>query len=176
MVQMNLRISRILATIADRVFTGAGALSGIAIVVIMIAVIADVSRRGILNQPIAGVYEISEMLMVLIVFFGFALTEARGRHIRVEVLTRRLPSRTQLFLELLAPIIGIFLYGVICIGSWECAAMSWATKEYTGGLVSIPLYPSRFVLSIGCFFVVVRFLISAVHSVFSLFGKGMVEP
>ena len=54
-------------------------------------VVANIFGRYLFNAPVTGTLEFTESLLVLIIFLSLALTQYDGGHIRVTLLTRRLP-------------------------------------------------------------------------------------
>lgn len=166
-----LRVARRVASVFDHVLTVFNKVASICTFVLMLTVSVDVLGRIIFNRPIPGAYEIAEMLMVVIVFFSLAFCEAKDQHIRVEVISMHLPRRAQLLLSILAYIAGMFLFGLIGFGSGKRAVASWIVREYSAGIVPTPLYPVKFVVPLGSFFLFIRFLISAIYKSVSLFSK-----
>lgn len=49
-----------------------------AVVVIMLLTVADVLMRSLFNKPITGTEELTEYLMVAVVYFGLALCARRN--------------------------------------------------------------------------------------------------
>jgi TRAP-type C4-dicarboxylate transport system permease small subunit len=96
--------------------------------------------------------------MVFIVFFALAQTQAERGHIRVEALLTRLPAKVRAILDIAACLAGILLYGLIV---WKCgkwAWESWQLREYTSGIINVPLYPSKFALVAGSGLFCLRFV------------------
>lgn len=106
------RINRYLNRIANII-------SAIVIFIMMFYITADVLGRDIFSRPIPGTYEVSEMLMVLVVFLGLAYTQAMGGHIRTEVLLRFFPPRGRLIVEIISNLAFFYCLWVPCLGGNE---------------------------------------------------------
>ena len=71
-------------------------LGGIAVVLMMLHICADVIAKYVFNSPIPGTLEIvSNYYMVATVFLPLALVERKNAHIAVEILSQHLPTRGQ---------------------------------------------------------------------------------
>lgn len=117
--------------------------------VLMIAISLDVARRTVYGGSVPGVVEFSEALMVGIVFLGLADAEHTGSHVRVRLLTDRLPPRAA---ELLRG--GSLALAGLLVGwmAWENGQRAWesyVTGEYRIGLLRFPQWPARTLLVLG---------------------------
>jgi TRAP-type C4-dicarboxylate transport system permease small subunit len=57
---------------------------------------ADVLLRYFFDKPIKGVYSITEVMLIMVVFLGLAYTQSEKGHVSIDVITSRLSSRTRL--------------------------------------------------------------------------------
>lgn len=136
--RMFLAVSRALAVV--------GALAA---VVLMFGISTDVGRRYLTGTSVLGMLEVSETLMVLMVFLGMAYAEHTRSHVRMTLLTNRLPLRLAATLRLIA-----FLVSV-----WIIAWMTWRTairartsiqiSEFGMGVLQLPLWPARAAIALG---------------------------
>jgi len=60
----------------------------------MLLITADVFLRYFLGRPIEGAFEITQFMLVIIFFFGFAYTQNQKSHISVDILTSKLSPKT----------------------------------------------------------------------------------
>jgi TRAP-type transport system small permease protein len=75
-----------------------GLLSGIALFAIMALTFFDVGGRKLLNNSIPGSLELTELLMVVVIFGALPLVSQRGEHVEFDSLDAYLPTwvrRTQ---------------------------------------------------------------------------------
>lgn len=105
--------------------------AGITLLMMMFLVSADVTGRYVFTAPITGALEITEMLLVVSVFFSISYTETIGAHIRVRLLSSRLPDKWQNILNILGAVLGVF----------TCAFMIWKTFTYAAELMAVHATP-----------------------------------
>ena len=124
-------------------------LSAAAIVVMVIAITIDVFVRNTTGASLGGMIEIAETAMVTAVAFGLAWAGVNGEHVAVTLVTDR-------FGPTLAKITNIFVWTITVVYTgWLSYANilrsidSWGSKETRFGLVQWPMYPMRWVLTIG---------------------------
>ena len=147
-----------------------------AIVIMMLVGGADVIGIKLFNTPVPMTLELTEMLMVALVFSGLAYAQSQKRHVRVEIIMRRLTPRAQAALELLAVLIGTIFFSLM---TWRCALYfwsSWLFKETDTGLYHFPIYPSKFLMLVGSFLMTLQLLIDIVHIVRNLWGGAALQP
>lgn len=148
-----------LAHLFEFVVRWSSEVSSVIIILLMFLVTSDVIGRYVFNSPIPGTYEVSESLMVFIVFLAYAYTEATGQHIRIQLIERRTTPRQLHSLNVVACLIGIFVYGIIC---WQACGQAWVSVvvgERMTGWLRLPLFPARFALVWGSFILVLQFLV-----------------
>src|SRR5688572_18642940 len=67
--------------------------AGAMICVMMLVTTIDVAGRYFLNRPLFGAFEVTEILMGLVIFAGMPLATARREHIAVNFFESRLGAR-----------------------------------------------------------------------------------
>ena len=72
--------------------TGLNGVAAGIIFILMILTAANVLLRKLTGISITGMTEISELMMIILVFFALAQAEIMNRHVRVSLLTDRLTS------------------------------------------------------------------------------------
>src|SRR4030067_2211164 len=80
----------------------------------MLLTVADVLLRATVNKPIIGTTEITEQMMVAIVFLGFGWCALQGRHIRRDLFASRYPPGTQWVIDLIMNFVGLVLVAMMC--------------------------------------------------------------
>ncbi|GAA2034044.1 hypothetical protein GCM10009720_13270 [Yaniella flava] len=144
-------------------------LSASAIVIMVIAITIDVFVRNATGASLGGMIEIAETAMVTAVAFGLAWAGVNGEHVAVTLLTDR-------FNATWTKIIHIFVWTVVAIyTAWLSYANilrsidSTQSSETRFGLVQWPMYPMRWVLTIG---LISLFIVAILNLVRILTGKG----
>jgi len=70
------------------------------LVVLVLLTVADVVMRRFFNAPIGGTFELTQVLLGIIVFFSFSYCAIKGGHIVLDVLVTRFPIGCNQALEL----------------------------------------------------------------------------
>lgn len=131
------RISRIFMSAAAAVLTA-----------MMFLMVADVFCRYMLNRPILGAFELTELMMAILVFFSLAYTHLRKKHISVDVFVIVLPKRTQQILQAFGSLLGLGLFSLM---TWQIVL--YALRLYRVHQRSIdlglPLFPFLLAAALG---------------------------
>lgn len=142
---------------------GLTALAGVALLVMVLMIVLDISGRVLFNQPIAGTLEMVRTLLVVVVFGGVAYAQAEKIHVRVSVLLDRARGRARLAGELLAVGLGLLVMGAIAYGATREGIRATLMGEATMGLVSFPMWPSRLALAAGLIILSLQYAADFIH-------------
>jgi len=130
-------------------------LTGISVALLvpmMFLVAGDVIGRYILKSPIPAVFEInSNFLMVLVVFFPLAYVHRRREHVFVTLFTERLPQRIKAALDTFSVTLGAVAFGLIGWYGMVFALKATKVREYSPGIVDVPVWMSKWIVPIGAF-------------------------
>jgi TRAP-type C4-dicarboxylate transport system permease small subunit len=111
----------------------------------MILTVANVILRDFFEKPIMGTPELSEFMMVLVVFLALAWCAITRKHVKVELFTSRFSTRTQAILNGITLILALGIYIVI---TWQSALESMAVYDTTS-LLRIPHTPFYWSMTSG---------------------------
>ena len=132
------------ATRADavvrRLARAANGVGLVALVAMTLVTVLDVGGRYLLNRPLPGALELSELLMVFLVFGCFAHTELVNGHVDVDVLVNRFPPRGRAVCEALAALLGAGFWGAI---AWRTVvrALDIRGAGETSTNLGLPIWP-----------------------------------
>jgi len=146
--------------------------SNLALLAIMLGVSVDTTLRYFANRPVTGMLEGVELLLVFAVFAGLAQTQAEGGNIAIEVLTERLHGRALACVRAFTALVALALFAAMTWATGTYAWRSWRMGEYSAGLIAFPIYPSRFIVAIGCFVLCLQLLDTLLTALRRLFGAG----
>lgn len=141
---------------------GLNIISAIFIFILMLLISADVVGRYAFGKPLQGTFEISESLLVFVVFLGLAHTQYHKGNIRVEMVVGWLPRRLRPLLDCLAHTLGLALFALVTWETFRYFLSSWAIREASAGIVHVPLYPARLAVPVGSFFLAFQFALDSV--------------
>ena len=136
-------------TMAERVATFLLYVSVAAIVVVAIAGTADVVMSVVANRPIPGVFELTELSLVLVIFMAQPFVMLTGSHIALDLIALRPGTLLCKLRDSLTLLMGLLCYGVVAWTGAQAFLASLAVRQATDGIVAIPVYPVKFLLSFG---------------------------
>jgi TRAP-type C4-dicarboxylate transport system permease small subunit len=117
-----------------------GILSGLALFAIMVLTFLDVSGRKILSNSITGSLELTELLMVVVIFGALPLVSLRSEHVVFDSLDVVLPRLVKKIQQLLIQLIcAALLFGLAYL-MWQTGGEFAVTGETTAQL-KIPKAP-----------------------------------
>jgi len=104
--------------------------------------------RYVFGRPLKSVYEIVEVMLVIVVCFGMAHTAIFKGLVSVEVLVERFPPRAQALMGMVNSLLGLCLFSLI---TWKSAeqAMTYWTEGSATYASNLPLFPFVLVVVFG---------------------------
>ncbi len=129
----------------------------VALAAMMLLTTADVVGRYFFSAPVLGAYEITEYLMLIIVFSFLALAQQEKAHINVDIVYNRLPQWLQSGLDGFNHAVCLLTMGLV---AWMGVRHTLDLRQ-TGEsslLLKIPDYPFAAFLVIGCVVFFIEFL------------------
>jgi TRAP-type C4-dicarboxylate transport system permease small subunit len=145
-----------------RLLRGLGLISSAATLLTMVLVVANIIGRYLFNKPLTGTLEFTESLLVLIIFCSLALTQYDGGHIRVNLVTRRLPPPVARALTIIAMLCGCAFFTWCSYAGWNFATQAYSFNEQEWGEIVFPLWPMKFVVFFGLATLALQFLLDAI--------------
>lgn len=130
----------------------------------------DVTLRYIFNRPIAGAYELTELMMVILVFWGLAYTQLEKGHVAIELVFSRLPKTAQAIADIIVYCLCLGLFALLVWQNVVQAKSKMATGLVTGTL-TIPVWPFYLVVAFGCLIMCLLLLIELIGSLNRLAKK-----
>jgi TRAP-type C4-dicarboxylate transport system permease small subunit len=109
-------------------------LAGLALMAIMVLTFLDVSGRKILSHSITGSLELTELLMVVVIFGALPLVSLKGEHVVFDSLDAVLPPFVQRFQRMLVNLICAGLLFGLAYLMWKTGGEFASTGETTAQL------------------------------------------
>lgn len=155
---------------AKAVSWGCCFIAALATIFLILLTVSNVLLRYLFNKPIDGTFELTEYLMVVIVFLAFPWATLRGMHVRVDLLTGRLTERKQAVVYAISCVFSIvitFLFG------WYTypEAMYAYELQFKSDMLNIPSYPFYFLIMIGFFILLFILLVLFIQNLKEALGK-----
>jgi TRAP-type C4-dicarboxylate transport system permease small subunit len=125
-------------------------IAGFFLILMMTLDVADVAGRYFFLKPVPGTYEVIALLLIIAGTWGMASAEFDESHIRVDLITKRMPVRFQKVLDLFAHLIVIFILVVV---TWQMFSIGIShlilgTSNKSADL-GIPFAPFNIIFGIG---------------------------
>lgn len=126
-----------------------GLLSGIALFAIMALTFFDVLGRKFLSESITGSLELTELLMVVVIFAALPLVSRRGEHVEFDSLDPYLPMGLRRVQQVVVQLVcALSLLGLAWL-MWNTGAEFGQTGETTAQL-KIPKSPFIYGMGVLC--------------------------
>jgi len=136
--------------------------AGLLLVAMVALTVTDVFRRYVLNDPIPGAFEATEVMLALAIFAGLPVVTARGGHVQVRLVLDALPGRLRFVLDRIAD---LTVTALLAGSAWLLLDRAGSLARFgdTTVLLRIPLAPVAYVLAglaaIASFRAAVRFVV-----------------
>ncbi|MDA0340498.1 MAG: TRAP transporter small permease [Proteobacteria bacterium] len=152
----------------------ANAVAAIWVLLMMLAVVADIFGRFILNTPIAGTTEMVTMSVVAVLYLQLAYTLRAGAMTRSDALITRMIARHPRaghLLNIVFCLAGVVLMGAIISIAWPKWLDAYDSDFYIGviGVFTFPDWPRLLLVFIGCTLTGAQFLMLAARDIQKLF-------
>ena len=122
-----------------------GAVAALVMLLLVLVTFADVLARYIFSAPIPGAYEITELLMGVLVFTALPVITWGKQHITIDILDSVTPARLAVFRDLLVTAVSGVVLGVM---AWRMGLLAERLGDYgdVTEYLRIPLSPVIYLL------------------------------
>ena len=124
-------------------------LGAAALFVMMLLTTADVTGRYLFNKPILGAFELTEFLVLILIFSFLAHTQAEKTHVSVDLLLRRFPKKWRRAIGLFNHAACLALMALL-VWMTVLRAIELKTFAEASSNLKIPKYPFAYFVVIGC--------------------------
>jgi TRAP-type transport system small permease protein len=142
-----------------------------AFVISSIVTISDITGRYLLGVSFPGSFEIASMAMAFIVYGSMPYAQMKGSHIRIDMLTQRLPRGVRVSADLFALFLGMCFWSAMAwfLGIWTLE--SWRSRKFSAGELPFAIYPIKFAATFGSAIFALEFLLEIVQILSDVLGK-----
>ena len=126
-----------------------GLLAGVALFAIMALTLVDVLGRKLLSQSVPGSLELTEILMVVVIFAAMPLVSLHGEHVVFDSLDALLPGRLR---RLQQAVVDLLVFAALLGLAWLMWDKATAMASYgdTTAQLKLPLGPFVRLMSLLC--------------------------
>lgn len=136
-----------------------------AMVVMMLILVLNIITRA-LNVPILGMYEIVQLVIVVVFSFGIGYSTLEHSHVRMKGLVSKLPPKASRIVETVSNIFNLAIWALVGWRVWILASENAVLGERTD-ILGLPVYLFRFVFAFGMFMMVLALIAEVLRTVFS---------
>ena len=122
---------------------------GLAIFLMTMLGALDVIFMALFGQPIHSTVEMTETLMVAVVYLGLGTVHEKRQHIATDLIYERFPRKVKDFAQVFILLMMTLTFALLTWNGWLAFIKSFRVKEYSVGIVQFPIYPTRFLLAMG---------------------------
>lgn len=135
--------------------------------VMMLLTMADVVLRKVFSKGILGALELTEFMMVGLVFFALARVELLDRNISVDLVVQHMSQRTRMMIEMITRLICFVFFSLVTISVFVYAQVMKASNEITVD-IGITRYPFVYAAAAGCAVLALVLLIKCVTDIMEI--------
>lgn len=167
---------RILDRINSKVSQVAAVIAATLTLLLAVSITSDAVARFVTHRSLPGMVELSETLLVALVFLALGYCAHEGAHISLTLVTDAIPGRAAAWVRAAAfTFVIVFLVWMLWATSVR-AFDSFLTGEYKFGLAEWPLWPARTAIVVGLFITIPVYVVSVWENVQIGTGKRPVPP
>jgi TRAP-type C4-dicarboxylate transport system permease small subunit len=93
-----------------------GIASSAILLVMMLLTFADVVARYLLNKPIRGAFEVTELMLMVVIFAGLPLVSHADEHVTMDFIDRALPAGAR---RMLIRAVHLFCAAIMFFLTWQ---------------------------------------------------------
>lgn len=135
-------------------FAYIGALS---LFLMMCLTIADVTGRYLFNKPILGAFELTEFMVLVLIFSFLAYAQSHKSHINVDLFMMFFPEKLRNLIEIFNHLACLAIMILITWTGFQNALEVMEAGESSPNL-AVPNYPFVFFLVLGCAVMCLEFI------------------
>ena len=140
-------------------------MGALALFVMMSLTTVDVVGRYVFSRPITGVFEVTEYLVLILIFSFIGYTQSKKGHVAVDILLPLLPPKLKKLTAVANHLVCLALMGLITWMGVEKALELRVVGEASPNL-HIPAYPFVFYLVLGCLVMCIELFRSIIQLIF----------
>lgn len=131
------------------------------VIPMMLLTSGEVIGRALWNQPIPGTLELSSYMLAIFILTGLAYTQQVRGHVRVEMITSRLPEKVQAFLDIFTNALCLFIVFVLIWQGWRLGIEEKAVSD----MLRIPQWPFKLFVSVAALMLFLEFALDFIDSI-----------
>jgi len=150
-----------------------GEVTSLLVIPLLLIVIYEVFMRYAFNAPTIWGFEATTFLYGIHYMFGLAYTDVQDGHVRVDILTARLPHKAQAIIGIITICI-LFMPVMTCMTIWsfKYAATSFSFREVNSTSWAPPIWPLKIIMALTFLFLLLQGISNLLKNIQALAGKS----
>lgn len=140
----------------------------ILLVPMMLLTSTDVVGRTLWSRPIHGTVELSSYMLAIFILLGIAYTHQVRGHVRVTMLTSRLPVQAGHVLDLVTTLLSLFIIGLLAWQGWVVGMEERAVSD----MLRVPQRPFKLLVAVAAFLLWLELFIDLLTTIKQLVRRG----
>lgn len=140
----------------------------ILLVPMMLLTSTDVVGRTLWSRPIHGTVELSSYMLAIFILLGIAYTHQVRGHVRVTMLTSRLPAGANRVLDLVTTLLSLFIIGLLAWQGWVVGMEERAVSD----MLRVPQRPFKLLVAVAAFLLWLELLIDLMTTIKQFTRRG----
>ncbi len=124
-----------------------GLLAALILFFMMMLTAVDVFGRYVLNKPVNGGFEVTEIMLAMLIYSGLPLVSARREHIVIDTFDPLFSRAFKRMLDVIAEILCMVVFGGVAVLVFE-RAQRIAGYGDTTTVLRLPLAPVAYVMAV----------------------------
>lgn len=129
--------------------TGMSIVAGVGTVLLMLLTVVDVTLRQLGGRGVGFTLEVTEVVLVAVVFAGMASAQLSRSHVQTPILTDHLPPRWADAARFAGLVVAVALMTWLTVMTLRSGLTSLRAGEFRFGLVRFPVWPAKLVIPVG---------------------------
>jgi TRAP-type C4-dicarboxylate transport system permease small subunit len=138
------------------------------VIPMMLLTSGEVIGRALWDQPIPGTLELSSYLLAVFILTGLAYTHQVRGHVRVEMITSRLPARVKAGIDLFTTTLCLFIVAILI---WQGFLLGIEEKAVSD-MLRIPQWPFKLFVSVAALMLFLEFTLDFIDNLKRLFNHA----
>ena len=111
---------------------------GLILFLLSLMTTTDVFCRWLVNKPIVGIYEVSELMFLALFFLPLAGVQYSGRQIKMDILSRHITGRPGKILSVILDALTFTFFSAMLFQTSRSLVSAYLKNEVTYGMIQIP--------------------------------------
>lgn len=137
----------------------------------MMLAVVDVIGRYVFKSSIFGAQDLTQLMMVVVVFLGFGIEAEEDKNVRIEILYQHFGKKLKAAMNILAWLVGIAAYSVVAYRLYFRAISIFIKHNASTMTLGISLAPFLLIAAIGCLMMILQLISNIILNGMTLCGK-----